>query len=307
MMGDRHSLGGTRSGRLLAVTGACVAAAVIAVTAACAAGSSGRPAPATTDGLRIHGTWADHRTLLRAEEQLVSACMTAHGKAYQSATPPEHQPPTWDAFLQWQPIGPGDDVDKARREGYGPVPPGPTGGNDSYVNSLPPPDKTEWNRAMYGDDTEQVEVMALGGTFTRPSGGCYGDAQRRLYGELKPWYAAELTVDSFGGATGERVTEDPQYTSVQSSWSSCMVGKGYRFGSPVAAQSSVENAPQQQEIAVAVAAAECDRRVGYSTASRQLWDKYVRQMIHRYEAQLVDYQRIHSDAVGRARRITGTF
>jgi len=261
----------------------------------------------------LDGNSSDRAFLKSAEQLLVKRCMEAKGLRYvaKRVTPEDiEESGAGDRALS------GDDVPRARREGYG-----LTGRvderrladpNGDYVLTLSPARQRQWSAALYGDLKNGIKVEVPGvGTMQASSKGCLADAQRMLYGDYAKWKAADARVRNRHGQIGAWVRADSGYTSAISKWRSCMQGKGYRFTDPNAATSDAVRrfggraAFKSQEIRLAVADAECNRDAGVAKAVRELTDKHTRRWVSENEGPVIEVQAMRAAALTKAKQLVG--
>ncbi|MBC6468816.1 hypothetical protein [Actinomadura alba] len=259
----------------------------------------------------VRGSWQEAKVLRQAEEQLMTQCMKAKGQKYIASPIPDSEP-KWDSFGRWNTVEPGDDVQRARRTGYNfqdfqarqkSTPPDLNG---AYLKTLSPTEQQKWDLAIKGDKTVKVSVPGSG-EGERPAGGCYGDIQKQLYGDLNKWYQAQGTIDMLAGPVGALVAQDQQTRRVEDDWPKCMATKGYRYKHPRDAQSEgfklAERGSKDKEIKLAVAAAECDKQVGFTSTMRNVWDSHQAKVIADREGQIIAYRTLRMEALKRAHSV----
>jgi hypothetical protein len=269
----------------------------------------------------VRGTWEERRTLFLAQEQLILKCMKAKGKIYFANELPAKSS-TWDTFGQFTTVGPGDDVEKARRQGYGSADllrqekSSPKSRNGDYSKSLPPAQKAQWEKALIGDGKTISYSVPGRGDGGSPANGCFADANRELYKDLTKWYQAEATITSIGGLISSKFAADEEFPGIVTKWASCMGANGYDFKSPTEAGSAAVGAVRAaskskngyaaakgREIKIAVAAAECDKQVGYSATGKRIWSKHQAQILTEREADVLAYRELRLAALTRAKEV----
>ncbi len=248
-----------------------VASAAAGIVISAAAGwmvlDSGTTSPGDTPGSADQPvTVAESDLLHRATERLIVHCMARQGFAYaeQSLTKPE-----LPSVL--------DDVSRARKYGYGTLY-GAQGqdANSRILARLTPAQRTAWHEALMGSGL--VARLPDRGRISASDNGCTAEARRTLYGDLSAWYHARRIVDHIGSYTRREVIATPEYRTGVESWASCMRKRGYDAASPAELRHRVIPAflapageqTQRQEIAAAVAEADCGVSTGFSQTSAAL-------------------------------------
>ncbi|MGW3560871.1 hypothetical protein ACWDNT_26620 [Streptomyces sp. NPDC000963] len=244
------------------------------------------PAPAT--GVRTELSEPENALLADAERRLITGCMKERGFAYTVDVLPEDPDRAPD-----RPFGL-DDVDWARRHGYGLDTGGPrddgravarVSTQERYLASLTPERRRAFARALDGTDRAAitVEVPGRGQVFTSADG-CQADARRRLYGDLRAWTEAKAVVVNLGYLTWEQVVSAPEYTAALESWRTCMADKGFAYADSSEAIGDVATRERagpagtvrERERRTAVADAECNRDAGLARTGTRLQGERIR-------------------------------
>ncbi|MFH8477010.1 hypothetical protein [Streptomyces sp. NPDC018000] len=209
----------------------------------------------------------------------------------------------------------GDDVDRARRKGFGTTSPEQEPGRAerrqaAYLDTLTSAQHSSWGRALYGDRGQRkftVEVPGVG-TMEAPTSGCIAHARAELYGDYEKWVRADTFVNSRFLPVNKVVKQQPRYVQATQRWSACMRTKGYHFADPgEAAQSAATTSHtvpgSRTAIQVAVGSAECDQKTGRSKAQRELFEQYTLQWVKDHQSLAADFRKINREALARARTL----
>lgn len=304
-----------------ATTTMCAVAAVasLALTACTAqgdtAGRTSRPAVAEASAAQPGLSWAEDLRISDAEQHLITQCMKAHGFRF------------WDeqrlSLAESRPLGyVQDDVHWARTYGYGsrilskedrarlgnP--------NIAYRKTLSADRQRAYDTAMDGGrEAELLRTEApTGGTITKQSGGCTGEAEKALYGDPAKWFAADTTVSNLRPLYVDKLLKDGQFTRAVRAWSRCMRDAGHPYADPAAArQATREHSAQQSpaeeartfaaETRVAVADATCARTASLRSIGQRREAHYVAGLTGTYGKALDAYARMKRLALTRAERI----
>ncbi|MFI1869981.1 hypothetical protein [Streptomyces jumonjinensis] len=276
--------------------------------------STGTPEPTPTELRRLaDGLNLAPRTrqlLAKAEFTLVGACMAKKGFAY------FYGPLTLDAARATEENRTrelrGDDVDRARREGFGATDPRlPAADTEhrepAYLATLSPARRDAWIRTLHGDPAQQiikVEVRGVG-TLEAPTTGCFASARTELYGNYEKWVRADAFVTSRYLPVNEAVRKQPSYARSTQRWSACMRANSYRFADPAeAARSADATGDGPAAVQLAVASAACDRKTGRSRTHRELFQQQTLQWVKEHHAQALDFGLLNRQAAGRAAALT---
>ncbi len=132
--------------------------------------------------------------------------------------------------------------------------------------------------------------------------GCNGEAQQRLYGDLRRWMVARLVVANLEPDINRGVLADRRVARADVAWSRCMRAAGHPFPNPAKARASALEGRQddgreppaqpagesagasRREVAIAVADARCDKVVGRAKLIRSL-DAYYRDQLAQERAE----------------------
>ncbi|MER5202691.1 hypothetical protein [Streptomyces sp. NPDC002825] len=141
--------------------------------------------------------------------------------------------------------------------------------------------------ALFGAGPRELSVtLATGATVTAHEDGCLATARRRLYGDQRRWFRAQVTVDNLRAEAQARMREDPEHQAALARWTRCASPPGHpRSGSrpdpAVAArcarESGLEDVRARLEAAELVTVRTLHR--GELTTYRQLRDRALRRAV----------------------------
>jgi hypothetical protein len=289
--------------------------------AACSAQNEGAAFPAEPARLPPEVTADEARVLWDAEQALVRDCMARYGFKYWAV--PRNSIPENREFPYVV-----DDLGWARRHGYGsdilqqidrlrernP--------NRRYLDSLPGQRRAAAFVALYGvapqpsaatRRPDQLEArLPTGAVVRRSAASCTSEAPGRLYGDLRTWFRSTRVVQNLTDLRRTRVVNDPRFTTAVSAWAACMRARGHPYAHPRLARAAALAAKdpvgsttrEQREKQIAVAEAICAGETGLSTETRELDEKYGRDLVARYRPDVTAERRMRRDALPTAHRIT---
>jgi hypothetical protein len=200
-----------------------------------------------------------------AEEILVGRCMAAKGVPYPAPPPKADQRTDEERSLR---------IEERRRTGYGLATPAGTGvpALDRYVKGLPRQEREAFTRALFGEESQRRGIDLPGsGPVSFPSQGCVYEAQSKLFGDILTWARVTYVPEDLNNKLSKGITNSDVYAQAMRKWRECMKRRGYDYELPAKAQEDLserykKNGVSEQllreEIAVAVADAECAREVG---------------------------------------------
>ncbi|GAA4234121.1 hypothetical protein GCM10022254_38260 [Actinomadura meridiana] len=258
------------------------------------------------------GMTLERRQLIIAENELTSICMRKHGFKHVTAIPPVREAPDPAAVE-------GDNIASRKANGYGLSSRGQGNGldgvgvNGRYLDSLSKAEQARWQRTYIGDDTKKINVtMPDGSTVSTGSDGCVTEARRTLYGDISKYLRVYMVAVNYTGEAYRLTIGDPAYTAAVGRWKQCMTGRGYHFDSPKAAYEATDEEyekaedkakARRQEIAVAMADAECNRQVGLSKLQHEIQQKNEEAMAKKYQADILAYRELEKTALAHAKKL----
>ncbi|MEV5952344.1 hypothetical protein AB0M11_00960 [Streptomyces sp. NPDC051987] len=290
-------------------------AAVAALTlTGCARGSGGGPSPAAAHRVRDL-TYAEDLRVSDAEQRLVARCMARHGFRYWT------DPPL--SLTESRPLGyVQDDVRWARAHGYGSRITAKEdrarlhNPNSAYRKGLTAARRAAYDTAL--DGGRQAELLRTdipgGGRVSKQTGGCDGEAERRLYGDPATWFRLDTTASNLRPLYVGKLLHDPRFTAAVHAWSACMRRAGHPYHDPDAARQATREHPALRtraeeardfaaEVRIAVADATCAREVSLRSVGQDREAHYLAQLDGEYGARLDAYRQVRLKALERAERI----
>lgn len=294
-------------GPLLAVA---VAAAVVAVVAAVAFLDRDEQVRTVADAPSLAEHWLVHDEdvrLFRAEQRLVRECMEAAGQPYVEA-----DPEVGGLDEGWSRLG-RTDAQFADRVGY--VVKGGSGRNPAVDELRTAAQRDAWSLALTGEPwsppgglsgpsvplVHPVTGEEVGGQGT---GGCFGQANVELYGDISRHASLRMWVSEMRGTVETQAVEDPRFSEAVRRWSSCMKERGYDYAGPLAPVQAFGEAegtrPTAAELATARADVECKEATGLVRTFDELRAEHGRVVVERHGALLAEYRSIVDRALAKA-------
>ncbi|MEU2117961.1 hypothetical protein ABZ567_20455 [Streptomyces sp. NPDC016459] len=260
-------------------------------------------------------TYAQELRIADAEQHLITRCMRQQGFHFweeKSLTLEESRP---IGYVQ-------DDIDWARSHGYGsrimakedrarlrnP--------NIAYRKSLSRSRQTAYDTAM---DRGRNAVLLKsttpsGGTITKQSGGCAGQAEKVLYGDPAAWFRTDATARNLRPLYVGKLLRDKEFTTAVGAWSTCMSKAGHPFPDPAEARRSAREHRAEQtqaeeartfanETRIAVADATCARSVSLRSIGERREAHYVGELAGQYGDLLDARLQMQRRALARAERL----
>jgi hypothetical protein len=215
-----------------------------------------------------------------------------------------------------------DDVGWARRNGYGGLikqrvfaaknhdP------NLGYRESLSSATRARYVIALGGGMSARIISARLpgGGEIRRAVGGCTGEADEKLYGDVDAWFHANKIVTGLSPLFVPKLIRDQRYTGALGAWSACMRrSTGRRYGDPGAVQADLAKRTAAMsaakahpvEVRLAVAEATCARAAALPETIHRLARIYSEPMRRRYATEITTRNRMQLVALQRAEKIIG--
>lgn len=242
-----------------------VIVAVVVLAGCRAAGPAGTAPRDTLDGIAFDlltrsGTYQEnHRTLGFAEEILVAECMGRLGFSYPVPTEP--------AILSEAEQTLAD----RRRNGYG------LSGTTTQTRPVEPEIGEAAYAALFGGDRGRLAiVLPDGGQTSFPGDGCLFEGRSELYGrDILLWARVTHLPEQLGNRLVAGASGEPEYLAAMGEWAQCMRGRGYAYALPSEAVADLtgryaadaSEGLHREEIAIAVADAQCAQAVGVANAA----------------------------------------
>ncbi|MET7911985.1 hypothetical protein ABZS98_27695 [Streptomyces avermitilis] len=260
-------------------------------------------------------TYAEDLRISDAEQHLVKQCMARHGYRFweeRTLTLEESRPV---GYVQ-------DDVHWARTYGYGsrimakedrarvrnP--------NLAYRTSLPTARQSTYDTALDGGRTATLLKIKApgGGTITKRSGGCTGEAEKKLYGDPTTWFRTDTTVSNLRPLYVGKLLRDKEFGGAVRDWSRCMRRAGHPYRDPnEARQATREHGTRQTRAAeartfaaetrTATADAGCARAASLKSIGKEREAHYVGELSATYGDALDTYRRLKRAALAHAEQI----
>jgi hypothetical protein len=183
------------------------------------------------------------------------------------------------------------------------------GKEDQYVASLPQRVQDAYMIALQGPASSRVALKLPGGvTSTAPSGGCQGDAQRRIYGSVANYVLALTGASILNVMFLNSVAADPAFGTVVSNWSACMKKRGYNYESPrklwntLAGQVAKAPIPAMRELEIKTAVADykCSAVVKLLPTVRALHEQHACRLSGTLLSDLISITQIEATALKNA-------
>jgi hypothetical protein len=259
-------------------------------------------------------TYAQDLRISDAEQHLITLCMRKRGFRYWEEKPLSLEESRPIGYVQ-------DDVDWARSHGYGSRIAAKEdrtrlhNPNIAYRKSLSRSRQNAFDIAMDGgrDAVVLKSPTPSGGTISKQSGGCAGQAEKMLYGDPAAWFRSDVTVRNLRPLYVDKLLRDKEFTSAVSAWSQCMDKAGHPFPDPDAArQSTREHSAEQtraeetrtfaNEARIAVADATCARSVSLRSIGERREAHYIGELAAKYGHALDAHLRMRRHALAVAER-----
>ncbi|MCX4238762.1 MULTISPECIES: hypothetical protein [Streptomyces] len=255
----------------------------------------------------------ESRLLDRAEQVLISRCMTARGFRYEVTDVIGASGEGARSFPYAV-----DDVAWARAHGYGgrqerlKAAAQQADPNQRYFHRLSPSARVAARTALTGPSPVGLSVKApTGMTITASTKGCIADAERTLYADLDDWFRVKVITMNLRPLRETRVHKERRYTDAVRRWAGCMRQAGRPYATPdesrQAAARYAENMPAAKadaaETALAVTEATCATNTPLARVSKALDRSHGEQLRTRYGEELAERWRFQNAALPMARRL----
>lgn len=298
--------------RVLAALTTTTVLAVVAVTGY-GARDRGSAVPVPARDL----TRAEELRLSDAEQRLVKRCMNRKGFSYWEWHPMSLEESRTVGYVQ-------DDVAWAREHGYGSRIDAKAAWarknnpNGTYSRTLPKERGQAYNEALDGGPDTPVLTAELpgGGTIQRRAGGCAGQAQEQLYGDLRTWFRADKVADNLRLLYVPDLMRDQRFRKALRLWSACMRRAGHSYADPGEAREAARRGTRDRtgeafekafkaETEIAAADASCARESSLRSVGRAREAHYVEQRTDEYGDELATHRHLQREALARAEKIVG--
>lgn len=262
-------------------------------------------------------TRAEDLRVSDAEQRLVKRCMNRQGFDYWEWHPLTLEESRPVGYVQ-------DDVAWAREHGYGSRLDAKAtwarlhNPNGAYRRSLSGEQGREYDQALDGGPDTPVLTAEVpgGGTIRRKAGGCTGEAEERLYGDLKTWFRADKVADNLRLLYVPELMRDQLFRNALRRWSACMRQASYPYDDPGQAQEAAREGTRgrtgkafekafKAEKDIAVADADCARTTSLKSIGRAREAHYIQKLTDRYGDELATHRRLQWQALARAQKLVG--
>ncbi|MBB5939288.1 hypothetical protein [Streptomyces zagrosensis] len=259
---------------------------------------------------KVRGSLTEQKRLFQAEQELRAACMAQRGQVYRPArwhrpSPPD---PTQDPRR-------GDDVELRRRHGYGAAPSeaSPQAGRDpnaAHLRSLSKSRQQRYGHALSGTPQHRISVRLPDRSVAfMNEDGCVARTEKHLYGDLRTWLKAQMVAINVETEVLRLVSDDKRLRHTEEPWRRCMRESGHTYRTPEAARTAAtavreetekskstrgKNSKVPEDIAIAVADAQCDRHVGRAKLVRSLDHHYRDQVARTRSEEIVTYRTLRT-------------
>ncbi|AJF66059.1 hypothetical protein [Streptomyces vietnamensis] len=177
------------------------------------AGPVDQPLPLTA---YMRGSAEDVKTIQRASELLISACMKRYGFDYAPKNAVEENKPARDSEYRMIPAA------QAASYGYRSPKPATAGGDDT-------------GDGKSGSEAEEAVRVGTGARTVAgqavPEGGCKGEASRTMAKGL-PQLPVPSPVDEAANTAAQKAQADNRLIAAIGKWSTCMKKSGFLFSQP---------------------------------------------------------------------------
>lgn len=176
------------------------------------------------------------------------------------------------------------------------------------LDSMTPEDAARFEIDYFGTEEERVEIVERDGSRgSVPGGGCLGEAERAVYGDIEQ----ELRLrDARGTAESDiwvATEEDGQVKDALSAWKDCVRKEGFDFEDPHGAHDLAMVAARaedyDQERTIATTDAACKRESGLARAFEAAFLAATNAVLPDLEDDLIALQQFEADALARAKDI----
>ncbi|MEV0225389.1 hypothetical protein [Streptomyces sp. NPDC050704] len=183
--------------------------------------------------------------------------------------------------------------------------------NQRYFRGLPANRREAALDAANGSKPLNVTAKTPDGMlFQRSPEGCQSEADRKLYGDLRKWFQAKVTVDTLAEIKRTRVLGDPRFAEAVKPWAACMRAAGHPYAGPAQLRAKLpppnDPLPRKEEIRLAVAEARCAMSSGLARTSSELDEYYAEKLEKQYRSDVETRRQLQVSALPRAHSITRT-
>ncbi|QXJ22271.1 hypothetical protein AGRA3207_003250 [Actinomadura graeca] len=190
--------------------------------------------------------------------------------------------------------------------------------NGGYRRSISGERGRAYDQALDGGPDTPVLTARIpgGGTIRRRAGGCAGEAQRLLYGDLTTWFRVDKIASNLRVIYVPRMMADQRFRAALRLWSACMHRAGHPYADPGRAREAAQRQTRERtgraferafkaETEIAVADAKCALSTSLKSVGRERETYYLGKLTGEYGEDLDTYRRLRWTALARAQGLVG--
>lgn len=250
------------------------------------------------------------REIHTAMEQTIAGCMQARGFRY---TPAGYRPRTGE------PLRFGD-IAAARDHGFRIVDaPNDEPPDTPDLDGLSPAQARAWSVALLGEPVlpgqeHQLDVITVTvGDFTilTRRNTCLEVARREIAGDAAAWLEAPAQIEDLANQVRAKVARDPRMIVLEREWEQCMSDAGFggltrltqteRIQADLAAGRRSRDQIRTDEIALAVASAECDVAGNVADVYRTVQGEHETAVLDANQGIVIRWAELNAEAARKAR------
>jgi hypothetical protein len=286
---------------LLRLAGGVVITAVL--VAGCAANTQVPVDPQVRS--KLEGLYVGSAVVEAAQDLVVSRCMARAGFDWA----PSEQ--TDDALPRLY----SDDVDAARRNGYGLREEHDKVSRllalESATGNLPAQVRDARRRALDGDPDDTVETRVGDVVVGTGRSGCRAEARKAVYGSVEASLRYHQLVDDLIRQPLSAAEHHHDVVAALEAWRRCMAERGHRVTDRDDARGTAEAGYDRMdetdafrmEVRLAVDDAACDRAAGYARVREEAEDAELTDFVRRNEGLVLGAIEAQREALANARRV----
>lgn len=287
-----------------------VAVGIAAAASGCGGSSTPPRVQAAALGLTGRPIVAEREVAAQAaaQEKLIASCMNAAGFTYEKASLEEitlerqqsvSQPYGFRSRAAVARSVRGDasiteEVPAIRRR-------------DAYRKTLSMDEIQAFQKALNGpyvDVNKLPEVKLPDGSSIRVGvGGCQGEAQRKLYGDVVAWKRAQSVADYVRIKTVKDTIDDPKFKAAASAWAKCAEAKGLNAKTPFAARNNANRKTSTQQDRIIDVIWSCEQASRVVETGLMLERGYAMTATAKNEREILAYREFAVAASERTRRV----
>ncbi len=174
----------------------------------------------------------------------------------------------------------------------------------SEVEEMSPADQARYQTDLFGSENERIEIVTLdGGEMSVPGGGCFGEAQRAIWGDVPAYYRLRDLSGQAESEAWQLTIDSPAVEAALASWSSCMKKHGHDLADPTASLDLASQVGNEDALAPVDVACKTDSELPAAFGTEfKLAADYV---LSDYASGLEEYRGLEAAATARARTYVG--